>query len=324
MSTRRALVTGGAGFVGSTLVDRLLAEGWIVHAVDCFEPFYDRAVKERNLDGAQASGAFTLHEVDTRDLESLRRAAKKARPEVIVDFAARAGVRDSLTDPWLYIDINVRGLQNTLQVAAETGARAVFASSSSVYGADPRRPFHEDQMQSRPISPYGATKVAGEALVHAHHAITGLPVSIARLFTVFGPRQRPDLAVHRFARRILRGAPVELYDEGRSTRDYTFVDDVVGGFIRLIDADDDDLVVNLGSSRPIETSALLDALEVALGATSVRTYLPPQPGDVPATWADIGRAASRLGWKPQTSLDEGLRRFSEWLTEGSTAAWIDP
>lgn len=214
-------VTGAAGFIGSSLIDRLLADGRQVTGIDCFEPYYNRATKERNLKGAMRSARFRFSEVDTRDPEALMRALADARPEVVVDLAARAGVRPSLVDPQLYIDINVTGLQHTLEATASVGARFVFASSSSVYGADPRRPFVEDQMSCRPESPYGATKIAGEALVHAHHATTGLPVAIARLFSVYGPRQRPDLAIHAFARRMLRGEPIELFAGGLAERDYT-------------------------------------------------------------------------------------------------------
>jgi UDP-glucuronate 4-epimerase len=193
---RRAVVTGGAGFVGSHLVDKLLGNGWTVTAVDCFEPFYSRRQKEQNVRIAREHPAFHLAEVDTRDAVGIGDVIARAAPSVVVDFAARAGVRPSLIDPQLYIDINVVGLQNTLMATARVGAKFVFASSSSVYGADPRHPFSEDQMNVRPESPYAATKIAGEALVFAHHALANLPVGIARLFTVFGPRQRPDLAIH--------------------------------------------------------------------------------------------------------------------------------
>ena len=320
-SRRTALVTGAAGFIGSTLADRMLADGWTVVGVDSFEPFYARELKERNLRSARGNERFRFHEVDTRDLEALREVVRGAHPEVIVDFAARAGVRPSLADPWLYIDINVRGLQNLLRGAAEVGARFVFASSSSVYGDDPRRPFREDQMRSRPISPYGATKVAGEALVYAHHASTGLPVAIARLFTVYGPRQRPDLAIYRFATRMLQGQPVELYDEGRASRDYTFVDDAVDAFARLVECQQDYVVVNVGSHRPVVTADLLDLMEANLGLHADRMLLPAQPGDVPATFADVTRAAELLGWRPTTPLGDGIAHFLEWLRQQPRQGW---
>ena len=313
LASRRALVTGGAGFIGSTLVDRLLAEGWTVTAVDAFEPFYPRSVKEPNIAAASANPAFTLVEVDTRDRETLTAAVAAARPEVVIDLAAKAGVRPSIADPGLYIDINLHGLQNTLDAAAEAGARLVFASSSSVYGADARAPFSEDQMRNRPESPYAATKIGGEALTYAFHRLTGLPVVAARLFTVFGPRQRPDLAIHKFARQMLRGEAIELYDGGEGLRDYTFVDDLVDGLVRAIDAPHGHHIVNLGSHRPVRTSELVDRLEVALGVTARRVMAPHQAGDVPLTFANIDRARELLGWEPLTDLDVGLRRFAEWL-----------
>jgi UDP-glucuronate 4-epimerase len=319
-SGRRALVTGGAGFIGSTLVDRLLADGWQVIGLDAFDPYYGREVKLRNLVAAADNPRFSLVEVDTRDAAALAAAVKDARPEVIFDLAARAGVRPSIADPEPYLTINVVGVQHTLSAAAQVGARVVFGSSSSVYGGDDRRPFREDQAGGRPLSPYGASKVAGEALCFAHHSISGLPVGIARLFTVFGPRQRPDLAIHTFARQILAGQPVDLYDEGEGLRDYTFVDDAVDALVKLADTGEDFLVVNVGSDHPIRTGEVVDELERALGVPAVRRLLPPQPGDVPATHADISRAADRLGWRPVTPFREGIRRFSAWLRDQPTDA----
>jgi UDP-glucuronate 4-epimerase len=222
-------------------------------------------------------------------------------------------VRPSIADPDAYIDTNVRGFQHTLAAVEAVGARLVFASSSSVYGADPRRPFREEQMEGRPLSPYGATKVAGEALAHAHHAITGLPVAIARLFTVYGPRQRPDLAINSFARRMLAGEPIALYDGGRGSRDYTYVDDVVDALMRLIDAPAAYVLVNIGGHSPVTTTELVDRMEKALDVQAIRELAPAQPGDVPATYADITRARDLLGWEPRVGLDEGLARFGAWL-----------
>lgn len=310
---RRIVVTGGAGFIGSTLVDRLLSQGWNVHVVDSFDPSYPRTTKEGYLTKAQSDPAFNLVEVDTRDGAALLAAVQRARPEVVVDLAARAGVRPSIADPDAYVDINVRGFQHTLTAIQAVGARLVFASSSSVYGADPRRPFREEQMAGQPLSPYGATKVAGEALAYAHHTTTGLPVAVARLFTVYGPRQRPDLAINSFARRMLAGMPIELYDNGRGSRDYTYVDDVVDALVRLIDAPAPYVLVNVGSHSPVTTTELVDRLENALGVRALRVPTAAQPGDVPATYADITRARDILGWQPRVALDEGLARFGAWI-----------
>ena len=233
------------------------------------------------------------------------------RPEVIFDFAARGGVRDSLVDPWLYIGINVFvGLQNSLRVAAEFGAKYVFASSSSVYGDDDRQPFLELASDApRPESPYGATKVAGEALLHAHYVATKRPVGIARFFTVYGPRQRPDLAIHKFSLAMLKVSRSSCTTQGRPLRDYTYVDDIVDGLIRLASANDPYLLVNLGSNHPVSVIQFVDALERIFGVPAKRVLRPMQPGDVPATYADVTRASERLGWQPRTALDEGLSRF---------------
>jgi len=310
---RRALITGGAGFIGSTLSQRLLDEGWAVTAYDNFDPFYPRARKLRNIAELVGHERYRLIEGDTRDPDGVRGALLEAQPEVVFDLAARAGVRPSIVDPAGYVDVNVRGLQTLLTAIAAAGTRLVFASSSSIYGDDDRRPFSESQARGRPESPYGATKIAGEALVHAHHAVTGLPVGVARLFTVFGPRQRPDLAIHTFARAILEGRSIDLFDEGRGLRDYTYVDDVVDAFVRLASAPDPYLLVNVGSHHPVETAALVDEIERALGTTAHRRLLPAQTGDVPATFADVSLARERLGWEPKMPFREGIERFCAWL-----------
>ncbi len=313
-STQRCVITGAAGFVGSTLVDRLLADGWEVVALDAFdESTYGRTAKLRNLRGALGADAFELREVDTRDAAAMMATVGDVEPTVIFDLAARAGVRPSIADPAGYVATNVVGFQNTLSAAAAVGARVVFASSSSIYGDDDRRPFTEDQARGRPESPYGATKVAGEALAFAHHRASGLPVGVARLFTVYGPRQRPDLAIHAFARRILDGQPVVLFDNGRGLRDYTFVTDVVDALVRLAEREDGHLVVNVGSDRPVSTSQVIDELERALGVRAERQLAPAQPGDVPATHADVSRARDVLGWTAAVSFADGIDRFCAWL-----------
>ena len=313
LAVSRALVTGGAGFIGSTLAERLLADGWEVVTVDSFDDFYARPRKLRNLRTAQMHPGFELIEADTTDAAALAAAFDRARPDVVFDLAARAGVRPSIADPDGYVAANVVGLQHTINNVARHGARLVFASSSSIYGVDDRLPFREDQARGRPISPYGATKVAGEALCHAHHAVTGLPVGVARLFTVFGPRQRPDLAIHAFARRILAGEPIELFDQGKPLRDYTYVDDLVDALVRMARVADEYLIVNLGSDHPVTVSQMVAELERALGTTTDHVLLPPQPGDVPGTHADVRRARERLGWQPTTSFSEGIDRFGAWL-----------
>jgi UDP-glucuronate 4-epimerase len=311
---KRALVTGGAGFIGSTLVDRLLGDGWTVTAFDSFdESLYPRDRKLHHLDSALGFARFKLVDGDTRDARAIHAAAVDAGPSVIFDLAARAGVRPSMTDPLSYVDVNVRGLQNTLSAAVAVRARLIFASSSSVYGNDPRRPYREDRAQGRPISPYGATKVAGEALVHAHHAGAGLPVGIARLFTVYGPRQRPDLAINSFANRMLDGEPIALFAGGLGLRDYTYVDDVVEALVRMAVSPDATLTINVGSHRPIETRQVVAELERALKVQALIRLEPAQPGDVEATFADISQAREHLGWEPKVPFSAGIDRFCDWL-----------
>ncbi len=313
-SAGRAFVTGGAGFIGSTLVDRLVAEGWVVTAFDSLDSSLNPGERRsRHLDDALRSPLFELMRGDTRDAGAVSNAMSHARPTVVFDLAARAGVRPSLHDPISYIDVNVRGLQNTLSAAAIVGARLVFASSSSIYGNDTRRPFREDQAQGRPTSPYGATKIAGEALIHAHHEATGLPVGMARLFTVYGPRQRPDLAIHSFANRMLDGASIDLFADGLGLRDYTYVDDVVEALVRMAATPERSLTVNIGSHRPVQTRGMVAELERALGVSAVTRMMPAQPGDVDATFADISRARERLGWEPATPFAAGIDRFCAWL-----------
>ncbi len=313
-SGNSAIVTGGAGFIGSTLTNRLLADSWSVTAFDSLdESLYTRDRKLRHLEGAMRSSRFELIEGDTRDADGIRDAVNRAQPSVLFDLAARAGVRLSMSDPGTYIDVNVRGLQNTLSAVAAVGALLVFASSSSIYGNDPRRPFREDQARGRPTSPYGATKIAGEALVHAHHDATRLPIRIARLFTVYGPRQRPDLAIHSFANRMLDGEPIALFADGLGLRDYSYVEDVVDALMLMAVSSDESLTVNIGSHRPIQTRAMVAELERALDVRAVSHLLPAQPGDVDATFADISRARERLGWEPKTPFSVGIYRFSDWL-----------
>jgi len=320
MTTETVLVTGCAGFIGSTLVDALLADGRDVGGIDAFEPFYSREVKERNLAGARASARFRFAEIDTRDQSRLTDFVQQVKPRTIVDLAARAGVRDSLGNPWLYLDINVGGLENLLTAAASVDATVVFASSSSIYGWKSPLPYREDAVELSPSSVYGATKLAGEALLLAHHRLTGLPVRVARLFTVYGPRQRPDLAVHKFARALVDGQPIPVFDGGIGTRDYTFVNDVVDGLVRLVDAEQPDLTVNLGGGEPHPTIEIVRRLEALFERTANVELLPAQPGDAAHTAADVSRARETIGWAPRTGLDAGLQAFRDWFVAEPAAS----
>jgi len=320
VNERHALVTGGAGFIGSHLVDRLLDEGWRVTVVDNFDPFYDPAIKERNVAAHLSNERYTLHRLDIRDLDGLRRHLTDDY-DVIVHLAAKAGVRPSIQDPVAYQEVNVAGTQNLLELARERGIKQfVFASSSSVYGVNPNVPWREDDHVLLPISPYASTKVSGELLGHVYSHLYGIRFVALRFFTVYGPRQRPDLAIHKFARLMLEGRPIPFYGDGTSRRDYTYIDDVVAGVRAAMDYDATPYeVVNLGNNRTVSLSEMVEVLENVLGVKAKFEHLPEQPGDVPQTWADITKAETLLGYRPGTSFEEGLRRFADWLRSSMVA-----
>ena len=310
----RALVTGGAGFIGSHLVDRLLADGWHVTVVDNFDEFYDPVLKRRNVAGHLSYPRYTLLELDIRDADALGRLT--GRYDVIVHLAARAGVRPSIEQPLLYQDVNVRGTHNLLEFARHKGIQQfVFASSSSVYGVNPRVPWSEDESLLLPISPYASTKISGELLGHVYSHLFGIRFIALRFFTVYGPRQRPDLAIRRFAERILAGRPIPLFGDGHTVRDYTYIEDIVDGLAAAISYRATAYeVINLGNNRPVKLLELILALESALQRRAVVRRLPEQPGDVPQTCANIEKAGRLLGYHPRTPLAEGLESFAAWLT----------
>ena len=314
----RVLVTGGAGFIGSHVVDSLLGDSgkrYKVLVVDNFDPFYDRAVKEKNIAGHRKSDRWAFVEADVRDAARLDRIFAEWRPELVVHLAAKAGVRPSVRNPREYVDVNVVGTMNVLDASVRYGVRKfVFASSSSVYGLNEKVPFSEEDTILRPASPYGATKIAGEALCRSYSRCYGLPAVVLRFFTVYGPRQRPDLAIHKFARCMLKGEPIPVYGDGSTSRDYTYIDDIIAGVRAAMDYEPDGCeVFNLGGDRPVRLIDMIRMLERILGRKAVIDRQPPQVGDVPATWADLGRARRFLGYEPKTPLEEGLRRFVEWL-----------
>ena len=308
------IVTGGAGFIGSHLVDRLLADGHEVVVVDCFDPFYPRAVKEANLAGALQNPRCRLVELDIRDAARVKALVSQARPDAIVHLAARAGVRPSIEDPGLYADVNVTGTVVWLVAACqiEPRPRFVYASSSSVYGDRRDAPFRETDSVDLPISPYAATKKACELLAHTFHHLQGLPVAGLRFFTAYGPRNRPDLAIAKFTRLIDRGDPLPMFGDGSSRRDYTYVGDIVDGIVRAVDRCRGHHLYNLGNSDPVELSRLIAAIGRALGKEPIIERLPEQPGDVHLTYADISRATTELGYLPRTPLVDGLARYVAW------------
>jgi UDP-glucuronate 4-epimerase len=311
------LVTGAAGFIGSHLVDSLLADGHRVTGVDNFDPFYARATKDRNIDAHRSAAAWRLVEADIRDAGSLRPAFTSGI-DAIVHLAAKAGVRPSLMDPISYQDVNVRGTQHLLELAREHGIRQfVFASSSSVYGVNPRVPWSEEDHVLQPISPYASTKVSGELLGHVYSHLYGIRFIALRFFTVYGPRQRPDLAIHKFAREMLAGRPLPVFGDGSTRRDYTFIDDVIAGVRGAIDYTGSGYeVINLGNNQTITLLEMIRGIEEALGVKATLNWQPEQPGDVPQTWANIEKARTLLGYDPRTNYDTGVRRFVQWLRLG--------
>jgi len=310
----RIAVTGGAGFIGSTLVDRLLSEGRSVVALDSFDPFYSEQAKLRNLEDAQRKGSFELIRGDLRDAAALGALFQAGPFDAIVHLAALAGVRPSLERPAEYTDVNVNGTARLLEAAVLAGAgRMVFASSSSVYGERSDGPFRESDRVDHPVSPYAATKKAGELIAHSFHHAHGISVTCVRFFTAYGPRQRPDLAIRKFAARMLHAQPVPIYGDGSQVRDFTYIDDVVDGLVRAVDKDLGYALLNFGAGRKVSVLEVVKQLETALGVEAEIEWRPPQTGDVPRTWADISAASDALGYAPQVTFEEGIERFVAWL-----------
>jgi UDP-glucuronate 4-epimerase len=315
---RNVRVTGGAGFIGSHLVARLLSEGvWRVVVLDDFNDFYDPSLKRRNVAPYEGRDGFRLHEADIRDRAALERVFAGEEFDCVVHLAARAGVRPSLAEPVLYAETNINGTLNLLEAARARGVRQfVFGSSSSVYGENEKVPFAEEDPVTRPISPYAATKAAGELLCHTYSHLFGLRCVCLRFFTVYGARQRPDLAIHKFARLISAGKPIPVFGDGTTRRDYTYVDDIIAGVRAAMDYDASAYeVFNLGESRTVELRELIALLEKELGREASIDRQPAQPGDVPQTFADISKARRLLGYDPRTPIEEGVRRFVGWFKE---------
>jgi len=310
----RILVTGGAGFIGSHLAERLVSSGHCVSIVDDLNDFYSPEVKRANLNAVGAAGPVEFHWCDIRNVDAMDRIVGSFQPEAIFHLAARAGVRPSLEQPLLYEETNVKGTLILLEAARRNGVKKfVFASSSSVYGIANRVPFREDDPVHCPISPYAATKLAAEKFCFTYSHLYRLPVVCLRFFTVYGPRQRPDLAIHKFARLIEAGRPVPFFGDGSSGRDYTYIDDAVSGLLAALSYDTRFEIFNIGNSRPVKLIELVSTLEAALGKPAVLERRPDQPGDVPLTFADISKAGRLLGYQPRTSFEDGIRKFVEWM-----------
>lgn len=315
-SSQTVLVTGGAGFIGSHLVGRLLSQGVNVITVDNFDPFYDRSIKEKNISEHRKYGNYRLVEEDIRNLATLRSEITD-NIDVIVHMAAKAGVRPSVSDPVGFQEVNVMGTQNMLELAKEKEVKQfVFASSSSVYGTNENVPWSEDDHVLKPISPYASTKVSGELMGHVYSQLYDIRFLALRFFTVYGPRQRPDLAIHKFLRLMNNGDEITLYGDGSSRRDYTYVDDILEGVMAAIEYDKSMFeIVNIGNNRTVELLELVEALQEASGIEPNYTFGPEQPGDVKQTWADVTKAERIFDYEPDFDLKEGLLNFARWYEE---------
>lgn len=318
---KKVLVTGGAGFIGSNLCDALLAnDQYEVHCLDVFDDFYNPSVKRNNILEALKSKNFFLHEGDIRNTTFLEKLFQQPF-DIIVHLAARAGVRPSIEKPLLYEDVNIKGTINLLEKAKEKNIKQfVFAGSSSVYGINPNTPWSENDFVLKPISPYASTKVACELTGHSYSHLYGIRFISLRFFTVFGPRQRPDLAIHKFFKLIRQEKSIPFFGNGETSRDYTYVSDIVKGIIAAMHYDKSNYeIINLGNNRTINLNMLIAAIEKEAGKKAILEKLPDQPGDVPHTFADISKAKELLNYSPATTLEEGLTAFRKWFDKNYSA-----
>ncbi len=309
----RILVTGGAGFIGSNLVDKLLIDGHEIACVDNFDKFYSRTIKEKNIENALRNSNFHLKEVNITRYEELEKVFSDVKPELVIHLAAKAGVRPSIVDPAGYYQVNVIGTLNVLEAMKKNNVKKMlFASSSSVYGNNLKVPFSESDPVDNPISPYAATKKSGELLCHTYHYLYNFDIYCLRFFTVYGPRQRPDLAIHKFTNKILQGEEIDIFGDGSSSRDYTYIDDIVGGLMSCIDKLKGFEVINLGESQTITLKEMLSLLEESLQIKAKTRTLPMQQGDVNRTFADISKAKALLNYAPKWDVKSGILEFVKW------------
>ncbi len=311
--TKRILVTGVAGFIGSHLAEALLNRGDFVFGMDNFDPFYPEKIKRKNLETSLKHSGFKFYQESILDPKALRLIFEENGITHVVHLAAKAGVRPSIAEPLAYQKCNIEGTNNILEAMRHFDVnKLVFASSSSVYGNNKKIPFSETDNVDNPISPYAATKKAGELICHTYHHLFGMNIFALRFFTVYGPRQRPEMAIHKFTRAIDRNEPVDVYGFGEPKRDYTYIDDIIQGVLSAIDRVKGYEIINLGESQTILTSDLISEIEEALGKKAIRRDLPMQPGDVIQTFAEVDKAKKLLDYQPSTSISEGLRKFINW------------
>jgi len=310
----RVLITGGAGFIAYHLATALMHRQAEVSLLDNFNDFYDPEIKRRNVRDLQSKGEVRLHIVDILDRDRLRHVFEETPPDTIVHLAAWAGVRPSLEKPELYSSVNITGTVNLLELAKEFSTRSfIFGSSSSVYGGNTKVPFSEEDPVDRPVSPYAATKRAGELLCHTYAHNFSMHITCLRFFTVYGPRQRPEMAIHKFAQLMTEGKEIPIFGAGDSRRDYTYVEDIVSGILGAMDVNPRYEIINLGESQTTTLLELVENLENALGQKAKLRFLPNQPGDMEITYADITRARRLLGYNPQKPFREGIRLFADWF-----------
>jgi UDP-glucuronate 4-epimerase len=307
------LVTGGAGFIGSHLCKYLLKSGHKVVCVDNFNNFYDPLIKEKNISELRERKDFRLIRADIRDKAGMEDIFREARPELVIHLAAMAGVRPSIADPFLYYDVNVKGTLTLLETMRHSGVtRMIFASSSSVYGNNSKIPFSESDPVDNPISPYAASKRACELLCSTYHSLYQFEIFCLRFFTVYGPRQRPDLAIHSFTSKIIDNRPVQVFGDGNTYRDYTYIDDALEGISNSISHLKGFKIYNIGESRRVSLTEVIETIEDVLGKKAIKEFLPPQAGDVNATYADISKARKELDYHPSYDFRKGIEEFIRW------------
>lgn len=307
------LLTGCAGFIGSHMLDRLLSMNKEIIGVDNFDAYYDLSIKSKNIEHNIKNRNFTLYNADIRNTKEMNDIFENYSIDTIIHLAARAGVRPSIEDPMLYEDVNIKGTMNLLELSRKYNiGNFVFASSSSVYGANEKIPFSETDNVDWSISPYAASKKACETFCYTYHHLYNIPMVCLRFFTVYGPRQRPEMAIHKFTRLIDEGHEIEMYGDGTTKRDYTYIDDIVDGIMNAATIKEGYEILNLGNSEVVELRYLISVIEQNLGKKARIKQLPDQPGDVPITYADISKARSLIGYNPQVKIEEGIKRFVEW------------
>lgn len=308
------LVTGGAGFIGSHLCENLLQSGHTVINLDNFNDYYAPAIKRENIQWALDQPGYSLVEADLLDYDALEQIYQHQRPDMIVHLAARAGVRPSLEQPLLYERVNMQGTIHLLELCRIYNIKKfVFASSSSVYGANTKVPFSESDSVDNPISPYAATKKAGELICYTYHQLYDISINCLRFFTVYGPRQRPEMAIHKFAQRIWNSEPIPVFGDGKTRRDYTYISDIIQGILGAMKFCDGYEIYNLGESNTVELMYLIQLIEQALGKKAEIDFQPEQPGDVPITFADVSKAQKAIEYHPQIPIEAGIDKFAKWF-----------